>query len=661
MRRVLRFIVLPPAISEFERAYLARVNRVALVFFALHVPAFALLAYVNATGPLAAVVLTAGVLVGPLVASLALRSPRVISVVHGVTAMFMGGLLVHFGQGPVQIEMHFYFFALLAMLAIFANPVVIVAATVTVALHHLVLWFVLPSSVFNYAAPLWVVVVHAVFVILEATATCFIARSFFDNVIGLEKIVRARTAELDARTAEMRLVLDNVEQGFVTIDRAGTMSPERSATFDRWFAGAPAGTSLFLHLGERFPQFAQQSALAFDQVVEGLLPLEVSLAQMPTDLSDGKITWRFEYRGVGDVEAPERFLAVVTDVTAERARVSAEQERRETLQILERMLTDRAAFKGFVEEGKEIVETVCRSPETDLPAVKRGLHTLKGNAGIFGLESVAELCHEMESHIVEEGCRPRADALARLEDKLRRLADDVEMMSGGRSAIEIDEAQHRGLLEAIRDGQSRLRLLRRVLELKLEPVRLRAEHAAEQARRIAARLGKPSPEVEIEDQGDRLDPKPWGRFWSAFVHVIRNAVDHGLEGPEERRASGKPEVGLIRMRAAVDAGRFVVELSDDGRGIDWGHIKELAGRRGLAAETEEDLVAALLADGVSTAAQVTDVSGRGVGMGAVLAATSELGGSLSIESEIGRGTTVRFSFPIERMAPDLEHLVRDAA
>jgi C4-dicarboxylate-specific signal transduction histidine kinase len=114
----------------------------------------------------------------------------------GITAMFMGGILVHAGQGPVQIEMHFYFFVLLALLAVYANPLVIVVAALTVAAHHLVLWFVLPASVFNYEAPLWVVAVHALFVILEAVAACFIARNFFDNVVELEQRIQERTHKL---------------------------------------------------------------------------------------------------------------------------------------------------------------------------------------------------------------------------------------------------------------------------------------------------------------------------------------------------------------------------------------------------------------------------------------------------------------------------------
>ena len=100
---------------------------------------------------------------------------------YGFTAMVMGGLLVHFGQGPMQIEMHFYFFVLIALLAVFANPMVILTAAVTVALHHFVVWLVIPISVFNYQASLWTVVVHALFVSLESIAAVFVARSFFND------------------------------------------------------------------------------------------------------------------------------------------------------------------------------------------------------------------------------------------------------------------------------------------------------------------------------------------------------------------------------------------------------------------------------------------------------------------------------------------------
>src|ERR1041385_6125030 len=150
-----RYLFLPHEISAFERSYLRRMNRIALIFFYLHVPAFAGVAELAGTSMLQAAVMTPLVLIGPTAVHFWLPEPRALAVAYGFTAMVMGGLLVHFGQGPMQIEMHFYFFVLIALLAGLGNPAAIMVAAVTVALHHLVVWLVLPSSVFNYEASVW--------------------------------------------------------------------------------------------------------------------------------------------------------------------------------------------------------------------------------------------------------------------------------------------------------------------------------------------------------------------------------------------------------------------------------------------------------------------------------------------------------------------------
>jgi signal transduction histidine kinase len=196
MQSLLRYILLPPQSSEFERKYLDRVNRIAMWFFVAQLPVFVLIAVFNKTDPDIVLAFTSAVLLGPIAAVHYLHSQRSVSVVMGITAMFMGGILVHASQGPLQIEMHFYFFVLLALLAVYGNPLVIVVAALTVVAHHLLLWFVLPASVFNYDAPVWVVAIHAMFVLLEAVAACFIARNFFDNVVELEQRIQERTHKL---------------------------------------------------------------------------------------------------------------------------------------------------------------------------------------------------------------------------------------------------------------------------------------------------------------------------------------------------------------------------------------------------------------------------------------------------------------------------------
>ncbi len=647
MNKILHFMVLPREITDFERRYLARVNRVALLFFALHLPAFVLIAWLNGTGPGVAALLTTAVLCGPFIAYRAVANPRIVSVVYGVTAMFMGGLLVHFGQGPVQIEMHFYFFSLIAMCAVFGNPLVVIAAAITVALHHLVIWLVLPQSVFNYDAAWWVVAVHAAFVVLESVAACFISRSFFDNVIGLEKVVLARTRALDSKNRDMRVLLDNVHQGFLTIDTSGAMSSERSAAVARWFGAPSTDGTWFDYLATVSAEFAQRTRLAWTEVAAGIMPIELTLEQMPRRLTlNGSRHYCFEYRPIGAAEPYEAYLVIVTDVTTEVEREHAEREAKEGIEVFQRILVDRSGFEAFFDEGATLIATLVEGTLSDLAAVKRLIHTLKGNASLYGLTSIASLCHELEDYIEQEPALPPPPVYAALEERWGRLASDVGKLLGDRAqTIEIDDQQYAALEAAARADEAPRAMLRRLRGLRLEPTSKRLKHFQVQVQRIAQRLDKPDVIVEIDDSGVRLDARRWAAFWSNFVHAVRNAVDHGLEPAEVRLAAGKPARGNVALRTYEEEDRIVVEITDDGKGIDWNALAERAKALGLAVQTTEDLQRALFAEGVSTAESVTEMSGRGVGMGALLEGTRALGGNVSVNSVPGKGTTLRFVFP----------------
>jgi two-component system chemotaxis sensor kinase CheA len=647
MTEILKKVVLPKQISAFEARYLERINRISLAFFALHLPVFALVALINHTKPGWAVLLTALVLVGPTVAYFTLPNPRAVSVVYGITAMFMGGLLVHFGQGPVQIEMHFYFFALIAMLAVYGNPLVIVAAAGTVALHHLTLWFIVPASVFNYEAQVWVVAIHVAFVVLESVATCFIARSFFDNVIGLEKIVQARTIALDERNRDLRLVLDNVGQGFLTIDRKGTLSSEQSAVVETWL-GAPAPDSTLADLvAKHSSEFAARLRLGWDEVISDVLPLDLAVHQMPSLLVVGERHLRFDFKPIMNGDTVEKALVVISDVSADVQRARVEAQRRQAMAIFERLTADRPGFLEFLEEGTALVDAIGSGEGQDFATIRRMVHTLKGNCAIYGVTAVSDVCHEMETSADEEGVPPRPDQIQRLVTSWAELRADVDRLIGSRrNLIELDEQQYRDLLSLSRDGGSRALLQRKLEELTLEPTRTRLERIAEQARGIARRLTKGEIEIAIEDHDLRLDPKRWATFWSAFIHAVRNAADHGLEGPDERASGGKSNHGRLSLRTMSRGNDLVIEIEDDGRGIDWKALADRARRLGFPASNDEDIREALFRDGVSTAREVSEVSGRGVGMGAVRAATRALGGDITVHSEPGQGTRIEITFPL---------------
>jgi two-component system chemotaxis sensor kinase CheA len=647
-RRLLQACVLPKTISAFEKSYLERMNKVALGFFYAHLPIFLLISWVNDTDPLFTLLLTASVLMVPFFGCRAFTSQRSKSLVFGFTSMCMGGILVHIGQGPVQIEMHFYFFSVLAMLALFANPMVIIVAAVTVALHHLVLWYLVPQSVFNYDAPIWVVLVHAGFVVLETFAACFIARNFFDNVIGLEKKVEARTAEIRKRNEDMRLVLDNVRQGLVTINRDGSLCAEHSKALTEWFGDYEAGEAFSGYMARGNQEFGDWWAICWEGVVDGFLPAELALDQLPKTAKFGERHVTFDYQPIHDDAGEiEKMMIVVTDVTADVAQQEAESRQREILVLFERILADRNGFVDFYEEASRLVEASSPTAGDDVAALKRSVHTLKGNTSLFGVDSVAKLCHELEERMAEGDDVAANSTYETLKDRWVSLTSTVDRMLGHREQddVTITGDDYRALLGKVVAGTDHPEIARFLVDLALEPTEVRLNRFAEQARALADRLEKGSIEVEIDANDVRIERARFQQFWSAFTHVLRNAIDHGIESPDQRSEVGKPDVAHLDLRTFEENDEVVVEVKDDGRGIDWDGVRDRAQERGLPCETDQDLVQALFAAGLSTRDDVSDTSGRGVGLAAVREACDALGGRIKTISQPGSGTTFQFRFP----------------
>jgi two-component system chemotaxis sensor kinase CheA len=158
-------------------------------------------------------------------------------------------------------------------------------------------------------------------------------------------------------------------------------------------------------------------------------------------------------------------------------------------------------------------------------------------------------------------------------------------------------------------------------------------------------LGKPAPEVSLEPNGVRLYAASFAEFWAAFNHAIRNAIDHGIESPEDRLAAGKPAAGRLRLSTRVEEGALIVEIADDGRGVAWDLVREKARVAGLPHATRQDVLEALFLDGFTTKGEVSEFSGRGIGMGAVRAACKKMGGEVQVMSEPGAGLCLRFCWP----------------
>jgi len=137
-----------------------------------------------------------------------------------------------------------------------------------------------------------------------------------------------------------------------------------------------------------------------------------------------------------------------------------------------------------------------------------------------------------------------------------------------------------------------------------------------------------------------------------LIHIVRNSLDHGLETPEVRAASGKPATGTLTIRALQEADRVLIEIIDDGKGIDPALMKRKAYEKGVIDEatleriSDHDAVNLIFAAGFSTAETISDLSGRGVGMDVVRSAVQKVNGTVQVESVVGKGTSVRISLPL---------------
>ncbi|MCW3780117.1 chemotaxis protein CheA [Defluviimonas salinarum] len=188
-----------------------------------------------------------------------------------------------------------------------------------------------------------------------------------------------------------------------------------------------------------------------------------------------------------------------------------------------------------------------------------------------------------------------------------------------------------------------------VMMIRAQPVKPLFQRMGRILRETADALGKPA---RLRTEGDltEVDRTVIEQLADPLMHMIRNAVDHGLEPVDLRRRAGKSDEGTITLTAAHRAGRFVVDLADDGPGLDRARIRAAAVAKGLIdaatvlSDAEVDQL--LFRPGFSTAASVNDVSGRGVGLDAVRTAIARLGGRLSIQSDIGRGTRFTMSLPL---------------
>ena len=237
-------------------------------------------------------------------------------------------------------------------------------------------------------------------------------------------------------------------------------------------------------------------------------------------------------------------------------------------------------------------------------------------------------------------------------DELINLAGELVTTGAmvDQHAKKVDKDAHEDLHRVVADMSHHTRSMQQaVMAIRMMPMSFVFNRFPRMVRDTAANLGK-NIELVTEGESTELDKTVIERMADPLTHLVRNAIDHGIEMPEERAKTDKPEMATVTLAARYQGGNVLIEVRDDGRGLDRELILEKALERGVIKSAEgmadEDVWQLIFEAGFSTAASVTDVSGRGVGMDVVRRNINSLGGSVRIESTPGEGSIFTVSLPL---------------
>jgi two-component system chemotaxis sensor kinase CheA len=298
---------------------------------------------------------------------------------------------------------------------------------------------------------------------------------------------------------------------------------------------------------------------------------------------------------------------------------------------------------GFISEGR--LEQTLKHTESS-PDKKLGQSLIE--EGIVKPKQIAQALRKQVDQVTDlTTVRVDTTKLDDLIDMVGELVITQTMIQRDlNNQVNADKGLTRNIAQFFRITSS---LQRVSTSMRMVPIKQTFQRMSRLVRDLAKNAGK-NISVELVGEDTEIDRNMVDEIYNPLVHMVRNSVDHGLETSEERIKLGKPEKGLITLKAYHRGGNIVIEIADDGRGLDKEKILKKAIKAGTVQNsetlTDSDIYKLIFLPGLSTAEKVTDVSGRGVGMDVVKRAVEKLRGKIEIESNLGCGTSIITRFPL---------------
>ncbi|MDH6147746.1 MULTISPECIES: ATP-binding protein [Paraburkholderia] len=484
---------------------------------------------------------------------------------------------------------------------------------------------------------------------------------------GMIEKIQQSSLQLKQKTADIQAMLQNMQQGILTVVEGVVVHPEYSAYLEAIFetreiAGRPLLDLVFGGTDINSDALSQIEAALQACIGEDSMNFEFNqhllVNEIAKPMADGRVkTLDLSWSAITDEhDVVLRLMLCVRDVTELRALAAEAGEQKRRLEMIGEILAvSQEKFHHFVESATGFIsanERIIRQhhePSHEAVAeLFRNMHTVKGNARTYSLQHLTGIVHETEQRydalrradsseawdqqlLIEDLQRVKAalESYATINEVSlgrkgpgqsgavdRYLMVDRELIQKQLDLLESADPADREALVSMRESlQRELRLL------GTESIYEALAGVLDSLPSLAAELGKEAPVVSIDNNGYRVRSEVSHTLRNVFTHLLRNSVDHGIEPAAERVANGKDAAGVIELEVGVDHHALQITISDDGRGLALAKIRAAAIERGWidadAVLSDEAIAEMIFRSGFSTAQTVSEISGRGVGMDAV--------------------------------------------
>lgn len=453
-----------------------------------------------------------------------------------------------------------------------------------------------------------------------------------------------------SKTASLRDLLNNAGQGFLSFGEDLIIDGEYSQECRRIFGEAIENKNiveLIFSKDEEEKSFLGSILQKILRDKDGSIR-EKYLPLLPDELKINGKDIQLEYRVIReeDLEIKPKLMLIITDVTDKRLLESRVESERNVLRMVVNSITHQIElqqyiidYQNFCQRGLLAILTNDDPWEEKIAEVFRAIHTFKGNFNQLELVNMVEYLHQMESWLVDLQKDFSQVNPAALERCLRN------MPLGKWLEEDLD------ILQSVL-GKSFFEQLESLAVNRIRPFQELLSSYPPYIARLAEILNKKIQPLEIQGGELLVDGEKYSGFTRSLVHIFRNTVAHGLEDLEERLKKNKSEFGKIECQFELMDNHIYLTIKDDGAGINEFKVKKTAINQGIYTLeeieklTKEEVLALIFNPGFSTAEQVDQISGRGIGLSAVKKELEKIGGRMEVSTEKDQGTEFRFILPI---------------